>query len=450
MAWGTLATFCFNVQTGMDTNPVTPAKPRRGIYLLPNLLTTGAMFSGFYAIIASIGGDYVSAVIAIFVAGLFDGLDGRVARLTNTQSEFGVQYDSLSDLVSFGVAPALVLYTWSLHSLAEYGSAWGKVGWAAAFIFAACGALRLARFNTQVGVQDKRYFQGLAIPAGAGPGDVVLWMTLYLGMTGDDVQFITPIVAVVAGLLMVSRFRYYSFKVWPQGDRVAFFWIPVALLIVVAMVINPPCVLFGVTAAYALSGPILTLWQRRARRRREAEGDVNAARPLPHDSPERRALAFLAELSQALTQSLDLTHAAARRDAHRALHEGRSGFAVPDRSEIRLARLPPLRRTRGHHRTETHRRAGRGRTYGVGRRHANRARRAERSARASERGCGNRIHHANRSCARRCAPRRARSAHWKSSIAATAACSTKTTPTSCVSSPHRPRSPSTARSSPKA
>jgi CDP-diacylglycerol--serine O-phosphatidyltransferase len=253
----------------MDTNPVTPAKPRRGIYLLPNLLTTGAMFSGFYAIIASIGGDYVSAVIAIFVAGLFDGLDGRVARLTNTQSEFGVQYDSLSDLVSFGVAPALVLYTWSLHSLAVYGRAWGKVGWAAAFIFAACGALRLARFNTQVGVQDKRYFQGLAIPAGAALVMSFVWMTLYLGRSGEDVQFITPIVAVVAGLLMVSRFRYYSFKVWPKGDRVTFVWIPVALLIVVAVVINPPCVLFGIAAAYALSGPILTLWQRRARRRRE-------------------------------------------------------------------------------------------------------------------------------------------------------------------------------------
>ena len=253
----------------MDTNPVTPAKRRRGIYLLPNLLTTGAMFSGFYAIIASIGGDYVSAVIAIFVAGLFDGLDGRVARLTNTQSEFGVQYDSLSDLVSFGVAPALVLYTWSLHTLAIYGRAWGKVGWAAAFIFAACGAMRLARFNTQVGVQDKRYFQGLAIPAAAALAMSFVWMTLYLGKTGDDAQFVTPFVAVMAGLLMVSRFRYYSFKVWPAGDKVTFVWIPVALLIVVAVVINPPCVLFGIAAAYALSGPILTLWQRRARRRRE-------------------------------------------------------------------------------------------------------------------------------------------------------------------------------------
>ena len=253
----------------MDTNPVTPAKPRRGIYLLPNLLTTGAMFSGFYAIIASIGGHYVSAVIAIFVAGLFDGLDGRVARLTNTQSEFGVQYDSLSDLVSFGVAPALVLYTWSLASLAEYGPAWGKLGWTAAFVYAACGALRLARFNTQVGVQDKMYFQGLAIPSGAGLVMSYLWMTTYLGLSGGDVRFITPLVAIVTGLLMVSRFRYYSFKVWPRGDKVPFFWIPIALLILVGIWINPPCVLFGIAVAYAISGPILTLWQRRTRRRRE-------------------------------------------------------------------------------------------------------------------------------------------------------------------------------------
>ena len=147
----------------------TPAKrPRRGVYLLPNLLTTGCLFSGFYSVVATIDGNFAVAGGAVFIAMLFDGLDGRVARLTNTQSEFGVQYDSLSDLVSFSVAPALVLYLWSLASLKEYGPAWGKVGWAAAFIFAACGALRLARFNMQVGVADKRYFQGLAIPAAAG------------------------------------------------------------------------------------------------------------------------------------------------------------------------------------------------------------------------------------------------------------------------------------------
>src|SRR5215467_1203456 len=168
----------------MEANPNPPSKPRRGIYLLPNLFTTGALFAGFYAIIAAISLQYSHAVVAILIAGVLDGLDGRVARLTNTQSEFGVQYDSLSDMVSFGLAPALVLYTWSLSSLKEYGSAWGKIGWAAAFIYAACAALRLARFNTQVGVADKRYFQGLASPAAAGLLMSFLWVAVDVGLDG--------------------------------------------------------------------------------------------------------------------------------------------------------------------------------------------------------------------------------------------------------------------------
>jgi CDP-diacylglycerol---serine O-phosphatidyltransferase len=257
----------------MDNETPARPKPRRGVYLLPNLFTTGAMFAGFYGIIAAFGGQYTDAVIAIFVAGVLDGLDGRVARLTNTQSEFGVQYDSLSDLVSFGVAPALVLYSWSLKSLAGYGPAWGKVGWAAAFVFAACGALRLARFNTQVGVADKRYFQGLAIPAGAGLVMSFVWFTLDSHRSGEDMQFVTPIVAVVVGLLMVSRFRYYSFKAWPKSDKVPFVVAPIALLILVGLWINPPPVLFGVALLYALSGPALTLWGlRRWRMRREPRG----------------------------------------------------------------------------------------------------------------------------------------------------------------------------------
>jgi CDP-diacylglycerol--serine O-phosphatidyltransferase len=255
----------------MDTDSATSRpRPRRGVYLLPNLLTTGAMFAGFYAMVAAINGEFSQAVIAIFVAGLFDGLDGRVARLTNTQSEFGVQYDSLSDLVSFGVAPALVLYVWSLKSLGSYGGpAWGKLGWAAAFVFAACGALRLARFNTQVGTADKRYFVGLAIPAGAGLAMSYVWTVLDLPATGTDVRFITLIVCVVTGLLMVSRFRYFSFKAWPLKDKVPFYWIPVAILILVALAINPPRVLFAIALTYALSGPVLTLWSRVRSRRDE-------------------------------------------------------------------------------------------------------------------------------------------------------------------------------------
>ena len=255
----------------MDANTTAPNRPRRGIYLLPNLFTTGALFAGFYAIIAAISLQYVDAVIAIFVAGVLDGLDGRVARLTNTQSAFGVQYDSLSDLVSFGVAPALVLYVWSLSTLKEYGPAWGKLGWAAAFIFAACGALRLARFNTQVGVADKRYFTGLAIPAAAGLAMSYLWAMDDAGLSGANVQFVTPVVAIVAGLLMVSRFRYFSFKTAPKSDRVPFYWILAAVLILVALALNPPRVLFAVALLYALSGPVLTLWglrQRRSQRER--------------------------------------------------------------------------------------------------------------------------------------------------------------------------------------
>ena len=251
--------------------PSNQPKPHRGIYLLPNLLTTGAMFAGFYAIIAAIGGQYADAVVAIFVAAVFDGLDGRVARLTNTQSEFGVQYDSLSDLVSFGVAPALVLYVWSLESLKEHGAAWGKFGWAAAFIFAACGALRLARFNTQVGVADKQFFQGLAIPAGAGLVMSYVWTVLDLGLTGAQVQFITPFVAIVAGLLMVSRFRYPSFKggkKGPHGDRVPFVVPLVVIASIIGLVIDPPKVLLAVFATFAVFGPLIA---RRTARRPPAE-----------------------------------------------------------------------------------------------------------------------------------------------------------------------------------
>jgi len=228
------------------------------------------MFAGFYAIVAAINGDYTNAVIAIFVAGLLDGLDGRVARLTNTQSEFGVQYDSLSDLVSFGVAPALVLFVWSLKSLSAFGPAWGKFGWTAAFIFAVSGALRLARFNTQVGTADKRWFTGLAIPAGAGVAMSFVWMVIDSGRSGRDVQFITPVIAIVTGLLMISRFRYFSFKAWPRGEKVPFFAIPVILLILIALVVNPPVVLCAVAFTYALSGPALALWSR-LRGRRDAQ-----------------------------------------------------------------------------------------------------------------------------------------------------------------------------------
>jgi len=250
-----------------DSTPVR-APRHRGIYLLPNLFTTGAMFAGFYAIVASIGGDFSSAAIAVFVAALLDGMDGRVARLTNTQTEFGVQYDSLSDLISFGLAPSLVMYTWSLSTLKDYGPTWGKIGWAAAFIYAACAALRLARFNTQVGVIDKRYFQGLASPAAAAVCMSFVWSMDKFGVIGAEVAFITLAMAIIVGLLMVSNFRYYSFKSLPMGDRVPFLWVLIGVLVLVPFFIDPPRVLFVVFTLYLLSGPVMTLWGRATHRRR--------------------------------------------------------------------------------------------------------------------------------------------------------------------------------------
>jgi len=261
----------------MEAPTAGARKPPRGIYLLPNLFTTAAMFAGFYAIVSSIGGRYVDAAIAVFVAAILDGLDGRIARLTNTQSEFGVQYDSLSDLVSFGLAPSLVLYTWSLSNLRAYGSGWGKVGWAAAFIYAACAALRLARFNTQVGVADKRYFQGLASPAAAGLCMSFVWAiengNLY-GLSVNEMDFVTPLVAIVAGLLMVSRIRYFSFKAWPISDRVPFIWIPMAMLILVALAVDTARVLFAIAVLYVLSGPVMTLWGLRRKRSERAHRGI--------------------------------------------------------------------------------------------------------------------------------------------------------------------------------
>ncbi|MGN6327406.1 MAG: CDP-alcohol phosphatidyltransferase family protein [Rhodanobacter sp.] len=257
------------------SEPMPVRVPRhRGIYLLPNLFTTGAMFAGFYAIIASISGFYADAAVAVFFAAVLDGMDGRVARMTGTQSEFGVQYDSLSDLVSFGLAPSLVLYTWSLSALKDFGPLWGKLGWAAAFIYVACAALRLARFNTQVSVIDKRYFQGLASPAAAGVCMSFVWSMEKFGVPGTDVCFVVPFIAVIAGLLMVSRFRYYSFKSLPTGDRqrVPFGWMVGAVLLLALLILDTPRVLLAGFTVYLLSGPVLTLWGLAEHRRRGRRG----------------------------------------------------------------------------------------------------------------------------------------------------------------------------------
>lgn len=243
----------------------TAARPRpRGIYLLPNLFTTGGLFGGFYAIIAASQGDFERACVAIFIAAVLDGIDGRVARMTNTQSEFGVQYDSLADLVSFGMAPALVMYHWALSSMKLDGMVFGKIGWLVAFLYAACAALRLARFNSQVAQVDKRWFIGLASPAAAGLVASFVWTCHDLGFSGTELRYVAAGVVVLAGLLMVSRVRYTSFKGSGQGaraERVPFAAILIAVAVLIALWIDPPRVLLAATALYALSGPVL--WLRR-------------------------------------------------------------------------------------------------------------------------------------------------------------------------------------------
>ena len=245
----------------------TLPRPRgRGIYLLPNLFTTGGLFGGFFAIIAASQGRFEAACVAIFIAAILDGLDGRVARLTNTQTEFGVQYDSLADLVSFGMAPALLMYHWALLSLKLDSATFGKIGWLAAFLYAACAALRLARFNSQVGQVDKRWFIGLSSPAAAGLMVSFVWTCQEFDWSGEELRYAALALTVVAGLLMVSRIRYSSFKgsgTGPKADRVPFFTLVIAVAVLIALWIAPAVTLLTATTLYALSGPFLWLRRRR-------------------------------------------------------------------------------------------------------------------------------------------------------------------------------------------
>ena len=233
----------------------------RGIYLLPNLFTSAALFAGFFAIVQAMNGHFEHAAMAIFIAMVLDGLDGRVARMTNTQSAFGAEYDSLSDMVSFGVAPALILYVWALKPL-------GKLGWLAAFLYCACAALRLARFNTKLDddYQDKRYFQGLPSPGAAALLAGFVWVSYEYGVSGRDVFFgilqwkwMAWGLTVFAGASMVTDLRYYSGKDINLKRSVPFFVILVIMLLMVLVSYSPPEVLFFLMAAYALSGYLLWL-----------------------------------------------------------------------------------------------------------------------------------------------------------------------------------------------
>lgn len=249
----------------MSTDPLR--KGPRGIFLLPNLFTTGALFTGFYAIVAAMHDRYEAAAVSIFVAMILDSMDGRIARMTNTQSAFGAEYDSLADMISFGLAPALVLYQWQLSQL-------GKIGWLVAFVYTAATALRLARFNTQMGVVDKRYFQGLPSPAGAAVTAGFVWLCeTYELYEQFSVAAAAVVIAVAIALLMVSNTRYHSFKDFDLKNRVPFVTVLVIVIVYVIISLDPSLVLFLMALVYALSGPLITLLQ--VRRRRAARRKVD-------------------------------------------------------------------------------------------------------------------------------------------------------------------------------
>ena len=229
---------------------------KRGIYLLPSVLTTFGMFAGFYSIISSINGEFTIAAISIMIAMMWDTLDGRVARLTNTQSAFGAEYDSLADLVSFGLAPALLVYEWSLYEL-------GRFGWLAAFVYLACAALRLARFNTQVGIADKRFFQGLPSPAAAGVIASMIWLKIWTFASFDSEvislgYYLGAGITILCGILMVSNVRYYSFKEL-DSKKASFRFLLLIVLSLIILMYKPNIILFTGFFLYLLSGPLITI-----------------------------------------------------------------------------------------------------------------------------------------------------------------------------------------------
>jgi len=269
-----ISRFCFNpfllvniLMTDTDSNKESesPSETRnakqrlmrsKGIYLLPNLFTTASLFSGFYAIVAAMNGHFENAAVAIFISMILDGLDGRVARMTNTQSEFGAEYDSLVDMVAFGVAPALVAFSMSLHEL-------GNIGWIATFIYVAGAALRLARFNTQIDIVDKKYFIGLPSPSAAAIVAGYVWVVHDYDQSGW-LMLLTTLVVASAGVLMVSNVKYHSFKELDLKRRVPFTAILIMVLIFAVIALKPSLVLLGAFSVYTLSGPFNALLRKGA------------------------------------------------------------------------------------------------------------------------------------------------------------------------------------------
>ena len=263
---------------------LTPRKRRKGIYILPNLFTLAALFGGFYAVVMAMNGRFDLAATGVFCAMVLDSLDGRVARMTNTQSAFGEQMDSLSDMVSFGAAPALIAYEWALKGL-------GRWGWIAAFVYCACAALRLARFNVNTGVVDKRFFQGLPSPAAAALVAGFIWLVTEVGVRGEDLLWLswTQVTWVMfgftlyAGLTMVTNVPFYSFKDVQMKKSVPFVVIVLIALVIAIINIHPPIVLFSVFVIYGLSGYAVYGWRR-------AKGQQTSLISTSTDEPDERGL----------------------------------------------------------------------------------------------------------------------------------------------------------------
>lgn len=251
-------------------------KRRKGIYVLPNLFTLAALFGGFYAIVMAINGRFDLAAIGVFCAMILDSLDGRVARMTNTQSAFGEQMDSLSDMVSFGAAPALISYVWALKGL-------GRWGWLAAFVYCACAALRLARFNVNTAVVDKRYFQGLPSPAAAALVAGLIWVATDMGVSGISLAWPMFAVSLYAGLTMVTNVPFYSFKDVRVKRSVPFVVIVLIAIAIALINIDPPTVLFGIFVVYGLSGYVIYFW-------RKAKGIPTSVISTSTQEPEERGL----------------------------------------------------------------------------------------------------------------------------------------------------------------
>ena len=275
------ATEVIGMQDSTDLENAEPEtamvrKRRKGIYILPNLVTLAALFGGFYSIVMAMNGRFDMAAIGVFCAMVLDSLDGRVARMTNTQSAFGEQMDSLSDMVSFGAAPALISYEWALRGL-------GRWGWIAAFVYCACAALRLARFNVNTGVVDKRYFQGLPSPAAAAILAGFILLMNEIGFKGPDVAWPMFALALYAGLTMVTNLPFYSFKDIGVKKSVPFVVIVLVALAIAAVSVDPAWVLFSVFVAYGISGYVVYLW-------RKAKGMQTSVISTSTDEPDERGL----------------------------------------------------------------------------------------------------------------------------------------------------------------